>query len=115
MGLFIYKVLIFIIPVGFGAYVFFNVFLTHYRDRRKLNRWSEFNTKLISWAEEIEDPKVRGEYLMYATDFVYGGLNEALNSENKIKNYTETIYTRFGNHIPSLKQEMRNSKLKGLV
>ncbi len=111
----VYKTILLLIPVGFGAYVFFSVFLTHYRNKRRLDNWSEFNQKLIEWAKEIQDTRVRMQYMDYATTFVMGGLDEALNSEYKIKEYRETIYTKFGSHIPSLKSELRNRKLEKLV
>ena len=49
-------------------YQFSVTLIRHRRSMKKLNRWSDFNNKLISWAEEIQDDTIRYEFMMYCID-----------------------------------------------
>jgi hypothetical protein len=102
-------------PICFGAYIFFSMIITHRVHKRNINTWSNFNSQLLEWANEITDPMMKQEYLIYASSFVIGTLSDAIDSKSKIAEYRAVIYRKWGSHIPSLKQELRSEKLKKLI
>ncbi len=111
----IYKIVLFAIIPCFSVYLFFNTVVKFKRMRRKLSKWSSFNQQLLKWAEEIVDTQIKSEYLSYAASFVVGSSNMAVNKSSEIDVYRKYIYEKYGDHIPSIKSEIRAEKLKKLI
>jgi len=88
----------------------------HYRRRmRRLKSWAYFNKQLINWSNEIVDPFIKIEF----TNECLSKLTSSQRDE-EIFNFDEEseklkIIKKWGNHIPSLKQEWREMQLKKIL
>lgn len=69
---------------------------------------------MLELADEIKDISIRTEYLEFCaskiTSFTY--FDEYLDMKEKIKN---EIVKKYLNHIPSLKQEIRDEKINKIL
>ena len=93
--------------------------MVHRRRMNKLDQWSKFHQQLMNWSKEIVDVSVRVDFMNFCANELIQQSNQNLKNdmldswdinEEKIK-----IYLRWGKHIPSLLQEVRESKLNQLV
>ncbi len=88
----------------------------------KMNEWSGMNEQLMTWGSEITDISIKTEYLEFCVDkmfnvrrlnyqdFVEG--HQLYQSSESLKN---EIISKYINHIPSLKQELRENKLNKIL
>lgn len=95
---------------------------THHRTMNGIKDWSEFNQVLLLWSDEIKDTKIRTEYLNFVLDRSLGSncLNEASINGVDLLSYNipeikQEIIVRFSDHIPSLKQEIREEKINKIL
>lgn len=87
-------------------------FLSIFRRRMKnLKKWSAFHKQLTDWALEIQDKKVRDEFLAECIQNLIN--HDAQNIEYNVEK--EKIFNKWGSHIASLRQEIRHKRLKKLV
>lgn len=93
--------------------------MVHRRRMNKLDQWSKFHQQLMNWSKEIVDVSVRVDFMNFCANELIQQSNQNLKNdvldswdinEEKIK-----IYLRWGKHIPSLLQEVRENKLNQLV
>jgi len=91
----------------------------HRKHMERLNEWSKFHEQLMNWSKEIVDLEVRvnfinqcaHELMHFANDkFRNGSLDDWDIEEEKQK-----VCKEWGQHIPSLLQEMRDKKLKQIL
>jgi hypothetical protein len=104
---------LFIIP---SVIFFFLIreFLDMRRRSRGLERWKNFNEKTISWAKEIQDSKVKEEYVKYCMEMLVA------TSSTKVvvfseEEQTQKIIDKFGNHIPSIVENIRDKKINEIL
>jgi hypothetical protein len=79
--------------------------------------WSKFHKQLLDWSEEILDQEIKKEYLLHCVGVLSDNNNiniEGLKNMDidKAKN---DIIKRFSNHIPSLKQEIRENRINKIL
>ena len=110
----LFLIFISIIPVAILIYLFFKMYLNSRKREHQLDiidHWSEFNQTLINWADEISDLYIKHEYLHFcASEISKGFKNE--NNRNRIR---KEVIDKFINHIPSLKQEVREEKINKIL
>jgi hypothetical protein len=84
---------------------------------KKLNEWSEFNTKLLAWGDEIQDKSVKQEYLEYCIDKVMGIKNIDINNiaNMDLSATKQEVIRKYSKHIPSLKKEVRDQKINKIL
>ena len=91
----------------------------HRRRMRKLNQWSKFHQQLMNWSREISDMGVRVDFMNFCSNELIKQSN--LNLKNNMLDSWDIdeekmkIYLRWGNHIPSLLQEVREKKLNSIL
>jgi hypothetical protein len=91
-----------------------------YLNRRKreqqpdiIDHWSIFNQTLIDWGEEISDIHMKHEYIHFCASEMSIRLKEKETNHNmRIK---KEVIDKFINHIPSLKQEVREEKINKIL
>lgn len=115
------KIIESILLIGIAFLLFKTIFgfLYSMRNHRKrmsrLNEWSNFNQKMIKWSEEIQDMKIKVEYLEFCTERVlkldYNTMEKIANGKDCLSDVRNEIIKKYSNHIPSLKQELREEKL----
>jgi hypothetical protein len=105
-----------IVIVSIGVIVIIKLFLNHKKYITSIEQLSNFNKKVIKWSEEIQDVLIRHEYLHFCTNRMYKITGETktfrLEEYNILK---QEIIEKFVNHIPSLKQELREEKLNKIL
>jgi hypothetical protein len=87
---------------------------------KKLDQWSAFHGQLMDWSKEIVDVNVR-------VDFINNCVHKLISDSNDHKLYNDMlddwsveeekqkVCKEWGQHIPSLLQEMRDNKLKQIL
>jgi hypothetical protein len=89
----------------------------HNKRMTKLNEWSKFHKQLVEWASEISDVTIRQQYM---NECVGKLISHNSNNIDLIDNFSiekekEVIYKKWGQYIPSLLQEVRQSRLEKLL
>ena len=103
----------------------------HNKRMRKLDQWSRFHQNLMDWSKEIQDVKVRDNFinecvcrLVLGSIYLPGQPSKLGGSGNYDKDMLDdwsideskkNIYDKWGKHIPSLAQEIREKKLNSLL
>lgn len=91
----------------------------HNKRMRKLDQWSQFHKQSMEWSKEIQDVNVRVDFLNKCVSKLskindgasgIGNLDDWDVEEEKIK-----ICNDWGQHIPSLLQEVREKKLNQIL
>ena len=79
--------------------------------------WSKFHKQLLEWSEEILDQEVKKEYLLHCVSILSDNNNiniEGLKNMD-IDKAKGDIIKKFSNHIPSLKQEVRETRINKIL
>lgn len=89
----------------------------HNKRMTKLNEWSKFHKQLTEWAFEISDVTIRQQYMNECVGKLisHNTNNIDLIDQFSIEKEKEVIYKRWGQYIPSLLQEVRQSRLEKLL
>lgn len=87
------------------------------RRMRKLDEWSQFHQQLNTWASEIVDVTIRQQYM---NECIGKLINSRTDDYKEIEQFDWNvekmkIYRNWGQHIPSLLQEVRDMKLNKLI
>jgi len=91
-----------------------------HRDRmRKLDQWSQFHGQLMDWSKEIVDLNVRVNFINQCVHKLIKTGNDNL-SNNLLDDWSleeekQKVCKDWGQHIPSLLQEIRDNKLKQIL
>ena len=105
-----------ILPIVILIYLFFKMYLNSRKREQQLDiidHWSEFNQTLIDWGEEISDIHMKHEYIHFCASEMSIRLKEKETNHNmRIK---KEVIDKFINHIPSLKQEVREEKINKIL
>lgn len=91
--------------------------LKHRRVMKNLKKWSAYHKQLTDWASEIQDLKVREEFV---TECIQNLINHDARDIRFIQDFDvdlekEKLFNKWGSHIASLRQEIRHKRLKRLV
>jgi len=92
-----------------------------HRDRmRKLDQWSQFHGQLMNWSKEIVDVNVRVNFINHCVHKLIQTGNDKLANNDLLDDWSiekekQKVCKEWGQHIPSLLQEMRDKKLNQLV
>ncbi len=95
--------------------------INHNKRMRKLDQWSNFHQQLIDWSKEIQDVNVRNNFINECVSRLVLGDSDRLDFDKdmlddwSIDESKKNIYDKWGKHIPSLTQEIREKKLNQLV
>ncbi len=103
-----------LIPVVILICLSFKMYLNSRKREQQLDiidHWYEFNQKLIKWADEISDIYIKHEYLHFCASEISRGYKNETN-HNRIK---KEAIDKFIDHIPSLKQEIREEKINKIL
>ena len=90
----------------------------HRKRKDKIDIFSDFNKRILSYSKEISDVSISIEYLNYVSKLTtnFGkNLEEYYIDDNKLESIMFDVYNKFGKHIPSLQQEYRDSQLKKIL
>lgn len=108
-----------IIIISIVVIVIIKLFLNHKEYITSIEQLSNFNKKVIKWSEEIQDELIKHEYLHFCTNRMFNF--DKITGETKtfrLEEYNilkQEIIEKFVNHIPSLKQELREEKLNKIL
>lgn len=111
----IFNIIIITLGIGlFIRYIISNIITQ--RRISKMKRMRDLISDTLKWAEEITDPEVKNEYLIFCVgnlQSISKSLNEVIKFD--VEGHRNEIIRKYANHIPSLKQEVRDMKLKQLL
>jgi len=87
--------------------------------KMKLDQWSQFHTQLTEWGKEIVDVDVRVEFINECVSKLILGDSDRFDKDMlddwDIEESKKNICDKWGKHIPSLLQEIRDNKLKQIL
>lgn len=83
---------------------------------KKVFKWTSFLSNIRKQVENIKDTSIRTEILMYLVE-IQGkySLEEMVQNSKKIDYFKNEICSKWGNHLPELKSEIRDKKLKEIL
>ena len=113
-------VLIFLVVFIFRTcYSFIKSNILHRKRMRKLDQWSAFHNQLTEWAKEIVDSELRVKFINECVSGLVLGESDRFNKDMlddwNIDESKKNICDKWGKHIPSLLQEIRENKLNSLL
>lgn len=90
--------------------------IEHKRVMRKINEWSVFHKKMMSWGDEIQNESIRREYVNFCVTILlsYTSSEGRYDKLPDIKETYDFIVLNYSNHIHSLKSKLRSNKLDKL-
>jgi hypothetical protein len=113
--------LFFVLCVMIGiVYKFIKENRKHRQRMRKLDQWSQFHGQLMNWSKEIVDVEVRVNFINHCAHKLIQTGNDKLANNNLLDDWSveeekEKVCKEWGQHIPSLLQEMRDRKLNQIL
>jgi hypothetical protein len=90
----------------------------HREYMKRLNEWSRFHEQLMAWSKEIVDVGVRVNFINQCAHKLISDSNERARDmlvDWSLEEEKQKICKEWGQHIPSLLQEMRDNKLKKIL
>ena len=87
---------------------------------RKLDQWSQFHGQLMNWSKEIVDVEVRVNFINQCAHKLIQTGNDKLANNNLLDDWSieeekQKVCKEWGQHIPSLLQEIRDNKLNQIL
>ena len=113
--------LLFVLCVMIGlVYKFIKENRKHSNRMGKLDQWSQFHGQLMNWSKEIVDVDVRVNFINHCVHKLIQTGNDKLANNDLLDDWSieeekQKICKEWGQHIPSLLQEMRDNKLKQIL
>jgi hypothetical protein len=104
------KVFSIILYLSVLVYPIYTIFSCTVRSGRT-KKWSEFNKQLLKWSDEIENLEIRLLFLSEVSIWTLGNVKG--DKERKI--FEQTILSKYVEHIPSIKQNIRDEKINKLL
>ncbi len=106
--------------LGLVSFFVISAFLNIRRQTNKYKaatKFSKFYNQLIEYSDEITDLNIRSEYIIFlmSIPLSYEETNTESYYESLIDKYKIEISDKFSNYIPSLKKEIRDTKLEKLL
>jgi hypothetical protein len=90
----------------------------HREYMKRLNEWSRFHEQLMVWSKEIVDVGVRVNFINHCAHKLISDSNERARDmlvDWSLEEEKQKVCKEWGQHIPSLLQEMRDKKLKKIL
>jgi hypothetical protein len=97
----------------------------HSKRMEKLDQWSDFHKQLIEWSNEITDSNVKVDFINECVHKIIQNSNSRLRPKTgmdigqfddwSIDKEKSKICEKWGKHIPSLTQEIREKKLNQIL
>ena len=90
----------------------------HRKHMERLNEWSKFHEQLMAWSKEIVDVGVRVDFINHCAHKLISDSNERAKdmlSDWSVEEEKQKVCKEWGQHIPSLLQEIRDNKLKKIL
>ena len=101
------------------CYNFIKSNISHRRRMRKLDQWSGFHNQLIEWSNEIVDSEVKVNFINVCVSRLILGESDRFDKDMlddwDINESKKMICDKWGKHIPSLLQEIREKKLSKIL
>ena len=113
--------LLFVLCVMIGiVYKFIKENRKHSRRMKKLDQWSGFHQELMNWSKEIVDVDARVNFINHCAHKLIKTSNDKLANNNLLDDWSveeekQKVCKEWGQHIPSLLQEMRDKKLNQIL
>ena len=113
--------LLFVLFVMVGTlYKFIKENRKHSKRMKKLDQWSGFHQELMNWSREIVDVDARVNFMNQCVHKLIQTGNDKLANNNLLDDWSveeekQKVCKEWGQHIPSLLQEMRDKKLKQIL
>ncbi len=85
---------------------------------KNLNEWSNFQKQLMNWSKEIVDVKVRVDFINQCAHKLISEGDERTREmlvDWSLEEEKQKVCKEWGQHIPSLLQEIRDQKLKKII
>ena len=86
---------------------------------KKLDEWSKFHEQLMNWSKEIVEVDVRVNFINHCVHKLIKTSNDRLSqdllSDWSVEEEKMKVCKEWGQHIPSLLQEIRDNKLKKIL
>ena len=127
----IFKIVLLIlmtIPLIASLKLMYEIYYSFNRNKKiqtQMDEWSKFNEDLLLWGEEIKTPSIKNEYLHFCIDSLtiisQNDLIHSIKGEDNfweirnIRPIKEEIIRKYSDHIPSLKQEVRDKKINKIL
>lgn len=113
-------VLIFLVVFIFRTcYSFIKSTRLYNKRKMKLDQWSQFHNQLTEWAKEIVDSELRVKFINECVSGLVLGESDRFDKDMlddcDIDESKKNIYDKWGKHIPSLLQEIRERKLNKIL
>ena len=113
-------VLIFLVLFIFSTcYRFIKSTRLYNKRKMKLDQWSQFHNQLIEWSNEIVDSEVKVNFINECVSRLILGESDRFVKDMlddwDIDESKKNIYDKWGKHIPSLLQEIRERKLNKIL
>ena len=116
---------IIIVSIGLIAITFITIkliktLLYFRRSNNEFNKFPTFNKNMLAWSEEIQDELIKHEYLHFCTNKMFNidkntGVIKLTNRLFEVQLLKQEIIDKFIDHIPSLKQELREEKINKIL
>ena len=91
----------------------------HRKRMNNLDQWSKFHKQLMEWSKEIQDANVRVDFINHCVHKLIQTGNDKMNKNMldgwSIDEEKKKICSEWGQHIPSLVQEIREEKLNQIL
>jgi hypothetical protein len=95
----------------------------HSKRMKKLDQWSQFHKQLMDWSNEITDPSVKVDFInecvsklvLTSGNSIGDRFDKDMLDDWDIDESKKNICDKWGKHIPSLLQEMRDNKLNQIL
>ena len=106
-----------ILVISRVIYNFIKERIRHKKVMRKIEIWGDFHKQLLSWADEITDSNTKVQFI----DECVGKITSDHDARDKeiysfdVELEKLKILKKWGNHIPSLKQEWREKQLRKIL
>ena len=113
-------VLIFLVVFIFSTcYRFIKSTRLYNKRKMKLDQWSQFHNQLIEWSNEIVDSEVKVNFINECVSRLILGESDRFDKDMlddwDIDESKKMICDKWGKHIPSLLQEIREKKLSKIL
>ena len=114
-------VLIFLVVFIFSTcYRFIKSTRLYNKRKMKLDQWSQFHNQLIEWSNEIVDSEVKVNFINECVSKLVlcdesDRFDKDMLDDWDIDESKKNIYDKWGKHIPSLLQEIRERKLNKIL
>ena len=117
----ILTLLVFLIVISKSMYNVLKDLREHRKRMNKLDQWSKFHHQLVEWSGEIVDQNVRYDFMNNCVHKLLKQSNERLDSgidqlvDFDLDKEKQKVFEKWGKHIPSLTQEIRENKLNKIL